>query len=100
MTTIEGSTPVEIAALALQLLVNEDDNRQFAKVVKEIISSGGFSGINLEYVPVDKALFLLDLLEIGRRKCTHLRQTLLPENISFPSYSKVADLRNLLTSSD
>ena len=100
MATIEGSTPVEIAALALQLLANEDDNRKIAKVAKEIISSGGFSGINLNYVPVDKVLFLLDLLEIGRRKYTHLRQTLLPENISFPSYSKVVDLRNFLTSSN
>ena len=54
----------------------------------------------MNYVPVDKALFLLDLLEIGRRKYTHLRQTLLPENISFPSYSKVVDLRNFLTSSN
>ena len=96
--TIEDSTPVEIAALALQLLANEVDNRKTAKVAKGIVSSGGFSGMNLNYVPVDKALFLLDLLEIGRRKYTQLRQTLLPENINFPSYSKVADLRNELVS--
>ena len=66
--TIEGSTPVEIAALVLQLLANESDNRKTAKIAKEIISRGGFSGINLSYVPVDKALFLLDMLEMGRRK--------------------------------
>ena len=47
--TIEGYTPVEIAALALQLWASEDDNRKIAKVSKEIISSGGFSGINLNY---------------------------------------------------
>ena len=41
MALIEGSTPVEIAALALQLLANEDDNRIIAKVATEIISSGG-----------------------------------------------------------
>ena len=96
--TIEGSTPIEIAALALQLLANEVNNLKTAKVAKGIVSSGGFSGINLNYVPVDKALFLLDLLEIGRRKYTQLRQTLLPENIHFPSYSKVANLRNDLVS--
>ena len=49
-------------------------------------------------MPVDKAILLLDLLEIGRRKYTPLRQTLLPENINFPSYSKVEDLRNELVS--
>ena len=65
--TIEGSTPIEIAALILQFLANEVDNRKTAKVAKGIVSSGGLSGINLNYVPVDKALFLLDLLEIGRR---------------------------------
>ena len=94
---IECSSPIEIAALALQLLANEVDNRNVAKVTKEIISSGGFSGQSLYYVPVDKALFLLDLLEIGRRKYTQLRQTLLPENVNFPSHSKVVDLRNVLT---
>ena len=57
---MEGSTPVEIAALVLQLLANECDNRKIAKLAKEVISSGGFSGIYLSYVPVDKALFLLD----------------------------------------
>ena len=71
---IEGSTPVEIAALVLQLFANESDNRKTAKIAKEIISSGGFSGINLSFVPVDKALFLLDMLEMGRRKYTQLRQ--------------------------
>ena len=82
--TIEGSTPVDIDALAFQVLANEVDNRKTAEVAKGIVSRGGFSGINLNYVPVDKALFLLDLLEIGRRKYNHLRQTLLPENkISF-----------------
>ena len=95
---IEGSSTIESASLALQLLANEVDNRKVAKVAKEISSSGGFSGLSLNYVPVEKALFLLDLLEIGRRKYTQLRQTLLPENIHFPSHSKVIDLRNVLVS--
>ena len=97
---MEGSTPVEIAALVLQLLANECDNRKIAKLAKEVISSGGFSGISLSYVPVDKALFLLDMLEMGRRKYTQLRRTLLAENIHFPSHSKVLDLRNFLVSRD
>ena len=82
-TIIECSSPIEIAALALLLLAKEVDNRNIAKVAKEIISSGGFSGQILNYVPVDKALLLLDLLEISRRKYTQLRQTYLPENVNF-----------------
>ena len=35
---------------------------------------------------------------MGRRKYTQLRQTLLTENIHFPSHSKVIDLRNILIS--
>ena len=102
MSIIEGYTPVEIAALVLQPLANESDNRKTAKirVTKEIISSGGFSGIDLSYVPVDKALFSLDMLEMGRRKYTQLRQTLATENIHFPSHSKVIDLRIILISGE
>ena len=40
---MEGSTPLEIAALVLQLLANECDNRKISKLAKEVISSGGFS---------------------------------------------------------
>ena len=42
---IEGSSPIEIAALTLQLLANEVDNHKIAKVTKGIVSSGGFSGL-------------------------------------------------------
>ena len=97
---MEGSTPLEIAALVLQLLANECNKRKIAKLAKEVISSGGFSGISLSNVTVDKALFLLDMLEMARRKYTQLRQTLLAKNIHFPSHSKVLDLRNFLVSRD
>ena len=59
----EDSSPIEIAALALQHLANEVDNRKVAKVAKEIISSSGFSGLSLNYVPVEKALFFLIYLK-------------------------------------
>ena len=98
IASVEDSTPFVIAALALQLLANEEDNRQVSKVAKEIVDSGGFSNINERLVPVEKALFLLDLLEVGRRKYTQLRQTLLPDNIVFPSYAKLADLRDIVIS--
>ena len=94
----EGSTSVEIAVLVSQLLANDEDNRKIAKVAKDIIKGGGFTGRYTNYVSVDKVLFLLDLLEIGRRKYNQLRQTLLPENISFPSHSRVVELRDVLVS--
>ena len=49
-------------------------------------------------VPIDKALFVLDLVGVGRRIYTQLRQSLIAESIIFPSYSKVVDVRNILIS--
>ena len=98
VAVVENSSPVVIAALSLQLLANEEDNRQVANVAKEIVANGGFSNLKDKVVPLDKALFVLDLVGVGRRIYTQLRQTLIPENIIFPSYSKVADLRNILIS--
>ena len=45
-------------------------------------------------VDVDKSLFLLDMLEIGKRKYTKLRQHLLSSYIQFPAYQKVVNRRN------
>ena len=98
VAAIENSSPVVIAALSLQLLGNEEDKHQVAKVAKEIVANGGFSNLNDKVVPLDKALFVLDLVGVDRRIYTQLCQTLIPENIIFPTYSKVADLRNILIS--
>ena len=83
---------------SLQLLANLEDYCQVAKVAKEIVANGWFSQINEKVVTLDKALFLLDLVGVGRRIYTKLRQTLIPETITFPSNSKVAELRNTLIS--
>ena len=88
VASIENSSPVVIAALSLQLLANEEDNRQVAKVAKEIVADGGFSNLNDKVVPLDKALFVLDLVGVGRRIYTQLRQTLIPENIIFPHIAR------------
>ena len=100
LSVIENTSEIKIAALALQLLCNEGDNREVAKVSKSIVHdrfSGqfGYASKNKE-LEVDKALFLLDLLEIGKRKYTLLRQLLLSSEIHFPAYHKVADQRNSL----
>ena len=87
VAVIENTSEIKIAALALQLLCNEADNREVAKVSKSIVHdkfSGqfGHTSKNKE-LDVDKALFLLDLLEIGKRKYTLLRQLLLSSEIHF-----------------
>ena len=43
---------------------------------------------------LNKALILLDMLAIGRRKYTQLRQLLLPSDIHFPAYYIIIYHRN------
>ena len=45
-------------------------------------------------MPIDKSTFLLDILEIGKRKYTNFRRLCKSENITFPSYSRLAQYRN------
>ena len=46
VAAIENYSPVVIAALSLQLLANEEDNRQVTNVAKEIVVNSGFSKLN------------------------------------------------------
>ena len=46
---------------------------------------------------VNKALFLINFLEIGKRKYTQLRQHLLSSEIHFPAYHKLVEQRNNIT---
>ena len=48
-------------------------------------------------MPIDKSAFLLDLLEIGRRKYANFRRLCNSEQITFPSYSKLALYRHSIT---
>ena len=76
LAEIENTSQVKIAALALQLLSNKIDDRQIAKVSKSIVYDkfhGQFGKTLKKEVDVNKSLFLLDLLEIGKRKYTQLR---------------------------
>ena len=66
VAAIENSSPVVTAALSLQLLVNEEYNRQVANVSKELVANGVFSNLKDKVVPLDKALFVLDLVGVGR----------------------------------
>ena len=75
LSIIENTSEVKIAALALQLLSNQTDNRAVARVSKSIVYDrfpGQFGKILKQNLEVNKAVFLIDFLEIGRRKYTRV----------------------------
>ena len=82
-----------IAAYALMLLSNEYRDVNTANVCKEIIATGTYANLS-KIMPIDKSTFLLDILEIGKRKYTNFRRLCKSENITFPSYSRLAQYRN------
>ena len=47
-----------------------------------------------EELDVSKTLFLVDMLEIGRRKYTNLRHQLLSSDVYFPEYHKIVEQKN------
>ena len=97
LSIIDNTSEVKIAALALQLLSNQTDNLAVAKVSKSIVYDrfpGQFGEILKQNLEVNKAVFLIDFLEIARRKYTQLRHHLLSSDICFPAYHKVVEQRN------
>ena len=82
-----------IAAYALKLISNESRDTNTVNVCDQIISTGKFSNES-KIMPLDKSTFLLDILEIGKRKYTNFRRVCKSENVNFPSYSKLAHYRN------
>ena len=94
MAKTEETSPLTIASLAMQLLANEIDNRETSSLAKSMIYDGNFGKDVAKVVPVDKSLFIIDLLEIGRRKYTQLRQLLLPNGVNFPAFNKLVDFRD------
>ena len=85
----EEVEPKTIAAYALMLIANVSKDANTSNVCKEIITKGTFAN-EMRSMPIDKSAFLLDLLEIGRRKYTNFRRLCKSEQITFPSYSKLA----------
>ena len=88
----EQTTPTEIAAYALQLISNDKHDAKTACVCKEIISKGTYSPTSI--MPLEKSMFLLDLLEIGKRKYTDFRLLCKQEGLIFPQYAKLAEYRS------
>ena len=82
-----------IAAYGLKLISNESRDNNTVDFCDQIISTGKFSNES-KTMPLDKSTFLLDILEIGKRKYTNFRRVCKSENVNFPSYSKLAHYRN------
>ena len=85
-----------IASYGLQLVSNLTHDRNTSSFCKEIISTGSFGTAN-KRIPIDKSTFLIDKLEIGKRKYLDLKRTLKSENVILPSYKDIAQYRSEIT---
>ena len=83
----------DIASLALKLISTIVHDRKVSKVSTEILQTGTFSN-SYKQLPIDKSAFLLDILEIGKRKYSNIRKLCKPEGIIFPSYDHIAIFRS------
>ena len=88
----EGVDEKEIATLALQLISNVEHDRMVSQVCSVILDTGTFAQPQRQ-LSIDKSAFLLDSLEIGKRKYKNLRKLCKSEGIIFPSYDKIALFR-------
>ena len=81
----ENTDPKTIAALALQSVCNATYDKESAAISREI-ASGNVGNQSKEF-PLEKAAFLFDVLEIGKKKYTDLRRICKSEEIRFPGYA-------------
>ena len=90
LANLEHISPKSLTTYALHLLANEEKDYNTASICKNL-EHGAFN--TSKVLSLDKASYLLDMLEIGRRKYTEMRRLCLTENILFPSYGKLAKHR-------
>ena len=91
LSEIENTSEINIASLALQLQSNEEDSNETRKVSKSNVYDsfhGQFGIVPRKELDLGKSLFLLDLLEIGKRKYTRFRQHLISSDFKLPAYHK------------
>ena len=69
------------------------NDRKLSNVCSEILETGTFAQ-PLKQLPIEKSAFLLDSLEIGKRKYSNIRKLCKTEGIIFPTYKKVASFRS------
>ena len=93
LATKEETDRKTIASYALQLVSNEVCDKKVPIVCKEIIRSGTFSN-PWSYMPLSKSIFLIDHLQIGKRKYNELRRLCKTENFVFPTYNDISEYRS------
>ena len=93
LATKEETDRKTIASYALQLVSNEVCDKKVPIVCKEIIRSGTFSNL-LSHMPLSKSIFLIDHLQIGKRKYNELRRLCKTENFVFPTYNDISEYRS------
>ncbi|KAI6658785.1 hypothetical protein LOD99_15110 [Oopsacas minuta] len=80
----------KVAALALELISNQEYDRETSSICKEIIATGTYG--NVKKVSIPMSSYIIDLLEIGAFKYTQLKK-LLKQDIVFPSYKVLSQYR-------
>ena len=95
----EETDRILIATYALQLISQEFSDKKLPVVCREIISTGSFSK-PIQHLPISKSIFLLNLLEIGKRKYTDLRHVCKTENFIFPPYNIISEYRSKIVLSN
>ena len=93
IATKEETDRKTIASYVLQLISNELYDKKVPIVCKEIIRSGTFSK-TLPHMPLPKSVFLIDHLQIGKRKYNELRRLCKTENFVFPIYNDIFEYRS------
>ena len=71
------------------MISNDKHDAKTACVCKEIISKGTYSPTSI--MPLEKSVFLSDLIEIGKRKYNDFRIPCKQEGLIFPQYVKLAE---------
>ncbi|KAI6646937.1 hypothetical protein LOD99_9031 [Oopsacas minuta] len=77
----------KVADLALELISNQEYDRETSSICKEIIATGTYG--NVKKVSTPMSSYIIDLLEIGAFKYTQLKK-LLKQDIVFPSYKVIS----------
>ena len=92
----ERVDPIDIATYTLQLISNENHDTTVSNICKNLISRGTFGKNPKVSVSIEKSAFLIDLLEIGKRRYASLRNLCQSENVILHSYDKVSIYRNII----
>ena len=93
MDFIAEKESVTSEQMSLELIANQDYDRNTSEFCNKIIETGAFPETNHKLL-FDKAAALMDILEIGKLRYTKLRVICKPEGFTIPTYNKLAIYRS------